>query len=332
MSAPLLERLRAALAADRAQATSGWLAREAAEAALSSYGTPLDRALDELRREGYVIEEDPEMGLKLRSEPDVLSAENLTRDLGARIVGRDIRVFDLVISTSDVVWQLADQGAEEGTAVFAEEQTRGRGRLGRSWWSPRGKGIWMSVLLRPPVTAETVPMTTIIGALAAAEAILATTRLPARIRWPNDVVVERKKVAGALVEARQAAGGRELVLGIGVDVNIARRELPEEIAHLATSLSEAAGERINRLELARELLRRLDRWYQVELEQDIEAINERWRALSATLGEWIVLDEEGRRYEGTVADVDVRFGLALRLSRGNIRHFRGEHVTVIQHG
>jgi len=251
--------------------------------------------------------------------------------LATRIVGREIHARGLVASTNDVLWELADRGAEEGTVVFAEEQTAGRGRLGRSWWSPRGKGIWMSVLLRPPASDGTVPMTTIVGALATAEAVRSTTRLPAMIRWPNDILVEGKKAAGVLVEARTGRNGRELVLGIGVDVNAMQAEMPDDIADLAVSLSEAAGEPVDEPGLAKALLGELDRWYQVKLGGDIEAINRRWRELSATLDHRIVLEEHGRRYEGNVIDVDVRLGLALRLDRGGIRHFRGEHVSVVRH-
>ena len=258
--------------------------------------------------------------------------EQVRRSLTTRIVGRDIRAYDLVISTNDVVWELADRGAEEGTVVFAEEQTRGRGRLGRTWWSPRGKGIWMSVLLRPPVREGAVPMTTIIGALAVADAVRAQTRLPAMIRWPNDITIEDRKAAGILVEARTGPAGRELGLGIGLDVNAGECGMPDEIATLATSLSEAAGEEFDRAALARALLQALDRWYQVKLDGGVEAINQRWRELSASLGRKITLEEHGGRYEGDVIDVDIRFGLALRLERGTIRHFRGEHVSVLDHG
>ncbi len=255
--------------------------------------------------------------------------KELERGLPTRVIGRKVRVYDVVTSTNDLLWELSDRGAEEGTAVFADGQTHGRGRLGRSWWSPTGKGIWMSVLLRPPTAEGAVPMTTIVGALATADAVRATTRLPALIRWPNDILVRGKKAAGVLVEARAAPNGRILVLGIGIDVNASRSEMPQDIAKLATSLSEEANEEINRLELAKSLLGELDRWYQIELEQDTETINQRWRSLSATLGSRIVLEQGRQRYEGTVFDVDVRFGLALRLDRGGIKHFRGEHVTVL---
>jgi BirA family biotin operon repressor/biotin-[acetyl-CoA-carboxylase] ligase len=266
------------------------------------------------------------------ANPDKLSLEALRRGLATRIIGRALHVYDLVISTNDVVWELAARGADEGTVVFADGQTEGRGRLGRSWWSPRGKGLWMSVLLRPPFLSPGVPMTTIIGALAATDAIRRKTRLPAMIRWPNDVLVEGKKVAGVLVEARHRPSGHELVLGIGIDVNVRRGDFPEDIRGMASALSEVAGEPVDRTALARELLAALDRWYQVKLDRDLGSVNRAWRERSATLGSRIVLEEHDRRYEGTVIDVDVRFGIALRLGRGSIRHFRGEHVTVLEHG
>ncbi len=260
--------------------------------------------------------------------------EKLRRGLRTHIVGREIHCHDLVTSTNDVAWELAKAGADEGTVVFAEEQAHGRGRLGRNWWSSRGKGILMSVVLRPLKHDSIVPVTTIIGALAAADAIRAAAQLPAMIRWPNDILIGDRKVGGILVEAQ--AGRRELVLGIGIDVaawtGADRASMPTDVAEAATSLSDAAGEDLDRLALTRALLRKLDRWYQVKLDGDFDSINQRWRELSATLGQRLKLEEHGRIYEGTVIDIDVRFGLALRLERGAIRQFRGEHVSVIHHG
>ena len=183
------------------------------------------------------------------SAADKLSVAAISQGIGTRIIGRRIHVFELVISTNDVVWELADRGAAEGTVVFAEGQTGGRGRLGRSWWSPRSKGIWMSVLLRPPRSGGSIPMTTIIGALATADAIRGETNLPAFIRWPNDVLVDGRKVAGVLVEARDGAAGRELVLGIGIDVNIDRAEIPGELAAVAAAAAPVVKDRLLDLHL-----------------------------------------------------------------------------------
>ena len=253
------------------------------------------------------------------------------RPLRTRIVGRAVHFLDSVPSTNDAAWDRVKAGDDEGTVIFAEEQTRGRGRLGRTWWSPRGKGLWMSILLRPPHREGAVPATTIIAALAVAEAIRSETRLRALIRWPNDILIDDKKVGGILVEAR--AGRREVVLGIGIDVESQATgpRIPKEVAAIATSLADAAGDDIDRAHFARTVLRKLDRWYRVQLNRDFDAINQKWKELSATMGRQIALEEDGHTYEGTVIDVDVRFGLALRLRRGSIRQFRGEHVTILRH-
>jgi BirA family biotin operon repressor/biotin-[acetyl-CoA-carboxylase] ligase len=258
-----------------------------------------------------------------------LSAARLKDGLHTRLVGRDIHVYDRVISTNDVLWELAARGAEEGTVVFADEQTAGRGRLGRTWWSPPGVGIWMSVLLKSGSPGGAVPTMTLAGALAVADAVRAETGLDAMIRWPNDVLVAGRKVAGVIVEARAGRSHTDLVLGMGVDVNAAPEDLPPELAGRATSLSAAAGRPVDRLRLARRLLTELDRWEQLELEGETGAIRRRWRELSATLGGRTCVEERGRRYSGTVIDLDAELGLVLRLDRGGIRHFRGEHVGLV---
>ena len=265
----------------------------------------------------------------------VLSSEILRKNLRTRIIGRELFVFPLVTSTNDVIWEFADRGMPEGTVVFAEEQTSGRGRMGRNWWSARGKGIWMSALLHPPKRKNafgTISATTIVGAIATAEAISAVTKLKALIRWPNDIFMHDKKLGGVLVEERVRAGAREVVLGIGINANAATDDMPAEIRKLATSLSAETGGAVDRAALARALLRALDRWYLAKLDGDYESINARWQELSSTLGRRIVIEERGRRYEGTVIDHDIRHGLALRLNSGPIRHFRSEHVSVIEHG
>jgi BirA family biotin operon repressor/biotin-[acetyl-CoA-carboxylase] ligase len=252
----------------------------------------------------------------------------IRKGLRSRLIGREVIVRQAVPSTNDIALELAEAGADEGLAVFAEEQTAGRGRLGRTWWSPRGGGLWLSILLRPRSDGG-VPIVTIVGALGVADAIRSETGLPAMIRWPNDVLVDGRKVSGVLVEARQRAGGPALVLGIGLDVGVARAAMPPELANVAVSLSDALGRPVDRVAMARSLLAALDRWYRIALDGDLAAINDRWRELSATLGETITLCEHARTYHGTVIDVDVRLGLALRLDRGAVRHFRGEHVSLV---
>ncbi|MBM4042537.1 MAG: biotin--[acetyl-CoA-carboxylase] ligase, partial [Planctomycetes bacterium] len=170
-----------------------------------------------------------------RQDWRMLDAGAIRERLGGRWAGAEVRVLTSVTSTSDVAWAWAGAGCPEGTAVFAEEQVRGRGRFGRTWHSPRGRSILVSVVLRPPGEDVSPAHLTALGAVAAAEAIEAEAPLQAEIRWPNDVMLGGRKVAGVLVECR---GGRVTpsVIGIGINANTRREEFPGELLGVATSL------------------------------------------------------------------------------------------------
>src|SRR2546421_3679104 len=157
--------------------------------------------IEELRSLGYDIVASPHRGYRLLNVPDVLHADDLLSRLGkARSVGRDIRVFQETTSTNDVVEKLARDGVKEGVVVFAEAQTKGRGRLGRKWISPARKGLWFSVLLRPRLRPQAVTQLTIAAATALVRAIHSETGLTLEIKWPNDICIHGKKVAGILTE------------------------------------------------------------------------------------------------------------------------------------
>ena len=153
--------------------------------------------IEELRSLGYDIEASPHFGYRLVSSPDMLHADDLISRLGAtRVIGRDIRVFEETTSTNDVVERMAGDGVKEGAVVFAEAQTRGRGRLGREWASPARKGLWFSVLLRPELPPLQTTQLTVASAIALRRAIQTETGLEPVIKWPNDILIGSKKVAG----------------------------------------------------------------------------------------------------------------------------------------
>src|SRR5438067_313296 len=150
--------------------------------------------IEELRSLGYEIEASPHLGYRLLSVPDVLHADDLLSNLGrTQVVGRDIRVFEETTSTNDVVDRLARDGVREGVVVFAESQTKGRGRLGRKWISPPRKGLWFSVLLRPPLSPQAATQLTVAAATALVRAIRQTTSVEAEVKWPNDILIRGKK-------------------------------------------------------------------------------------------------------------------------------------------
>src|SRR5258706_11021742 len=208
--------------------------------------------IEELRQAGYEIEAGPHFGYRLVSSPDALHADDLLARLGkTKVIGRDIRVFEQTTSTNDVIEKLARDGVKEGVVIFAESQTRGRGRLGRKWISPEHKGLWFSVLLRPDLRPQEATQLTVASATALRRAIEAETGLKPEIKWPNDILIGGKKVAGILTEmGAEVDRVKHIILGIGVDVNLDADELPADLLQTATSLKIETGEMISRAELA----------------------------------------------------------------------------------
>src|SRR5476649_2210852 len=208
--------------------------------------------IEELRRVGYDIEAGPHFGYKLVGSPDTLHADDLLSRLGkTKVIGRDIRVFEQTTSTNNVIEKLARDGVKEGAVVFAESQTKGRGRLGRKWISPERKGLWFSILLRPDLRPQETTQLTVASATALRRAIQSETGLKPEIKWPNDILISGKKVAGILTElSAEVDRVKHIILGIGVDVNLDAGELPAELRKTATSLKIESGGIISRAELA----------------------------------------------------------------------------------
>ena len=242
--------------------------------------------IEELRQVGFAIEAGPHFGYRLVGEPDALLADDLLARLGeTKVVGRNIRVFEETTSTNDVIEKLARDGVKEGVVVFAESQTKGRGRLGRKWLSPTRKGLWFSILLRPELRPQETTQLTVASAIALRRAIKTVSGLTAEIKWPNDLLIGGKKVVGILTEmSAEVDRVRHIILGIGVDVNQEADEFPAELRKLATSLKIEAGEEISRAELATEILRELDSDYARICGGGFSAVADEWESGCATMG------------------------------------------------
>ena len=232
-----------------------------------------------------MTEDDGDMG-DLGVEPD--SVLNGPRDLGitTTYVGRTVHFLRTVDSTSSKLKALAQDGAAAGTVVLADEQTGGRGRSGRMWFSPAGLGVWMSVLLRCELSAERLAPLSIAAAISVADALRELTGLDVRVKWPNDLLVDGRKLGGLLVESIQTAGKsvQSAVLGIGLNANLAETDLPAELVGIATSLRVALGRPVPRLELLRTMLLALEQCFERYEREGIGGFRERWRELSSTLG------------------------------------------------
>ncbi len=286
--------------------------------------------IEELRQLGYDIAASPHQGYRLLSVPDVLHADDLLARLPEdQIIGRDIRVFQSTASTNDLVERLARDGLDEGVVVFAESQTKGRGRLGRTWHSPAGKGLWFSLLLRPNLRPQAATQLTIVAATALARAIREQTGLKPEIKWPNDILLRGRKVVGILTElSAELDHVKHITLGIGVDVNQRADEFPAEMRKLATSLSIEAGRGVNRPDLAAAILIELDRDYRRLREGQFARLAEEWEAQCVTLGRRVSIIVGGRAVSGRAESLDDDGALLLRTEHGRLERIIGGDVRL----
>jgi BirA family biotin operon repressor/biotin-[acetyl-CoA-carboxylase] ligase len=286
--------------------------------------------IEELRALDYDIEASPHLGYRLLGAPDALHADDLAARLGkTRVVGREIHVFQETTSTNDVAARLARGGAAEGAVVFAESQTKGRGRLGRTWISPAGKGLWFTVLLRPHIPPQETTQLTVAAATALSRAVTLQTGLVPEIKWPNDILIRGRKLAGILTEMRAELDQvQEVLLGIGMDVNLEAGDFPAALRSTATSLRIETGQKINRAELAVAILRELDCGYQVVADGQFERLAQQWEESCTTLGCQVAIRMGDRVIRGRAESLDDDGALLVRGTHGHLERIVGGDVTV----
>ncbi len=283
-----------------------------------------------LRRQGYVIESLTRQGHRLLACPDSLHPVEIKKRLKTEVLGRIVHYFPKVDSTQSVAFQLAQKGAAEGTVVVAEEQTGGRGRLGRSYFSPRG-GVWFSFILRPPFQPQfTLPISLMAG-VALAEALKEATGLPLTLKWPNDILIGDKKVAGILAEmVAETDKVSFVVCGIGINVNIKRDSFPEELRPTATSLSIELGQETSRVDILCQVLERLDRHYSLLLQHGPPTIIEAWRRLPNMLGKQVRFTTPEGTLEGKAVDLDDQGALLVQIGAGLIRQVLAGDIYLLK--
>jgi BirA family biotin operon repressor/biotin-[acetyl-CoA-carboxylase] ligase len=286
--------------------------------------------IEELRRLGYDIEAGPHSGYRLIGVPDVLHADDLIARLGkTKVVGRDVRMFEQTTSTNDVIERLARDGVKEGVVVFAESQTKGRGRLGRKWVSPTHKGLWFSILLRPDLRPQEATRLTVASATALRRAIHSETGLNPEIKWPNDILVHGKKVAGILTEmSAELDRVRHIILGIGVNINMSAGEFQPELRKFATSLKIESGRTISRADLATAILRELDGDYARICGGLFAEVADEWEAHCTTIGRDVTIRIGERRLRGRAESLSDEGALLLRTEHGHLESVTGGDVTL----
>ena len=288
------------------------------------------KAMESLRDEGYVISSAPRRGYALEGSPDRLSAGELAGALAGRRVGRALVCLETVDSTNNEVKRRALAGAADGLAVVAEQQTGGRGRLGRSFQSPRGCGLYLTALLRPQLPPIEVVDFTAWVAVAVCDGIQAACGVRPRIKWTNDIVLEGKKLCGILTEMgleNEINALQYLVTGIGVNVNQRPEDFSPDVRPIAASLFNVLGRPVRRSELAVQIIRALDRMYSAFPQGKADYLA-RYRADCLTPGNRVQLITPASRTEATALSIDDEFRLVVEYDDGRREALSAGEVSV----
>ena len=322
--------LDAQLLAALRHAGKGWVSASDLAQQLRTSRTAISACIKELRLLGYEIEASPHRGYCLLHVPDVLHADDLlSRVTGNQVVAREIQVFEETSSTNDIAEKLARDGVREGAVIFAESQTRGRGRLGRKWLSPSRRGLWFSILLRPNLRPQAATQLTVAAATSLARAISQVSGLSPEIKWPNDILLNGRKVAGVLTElSAELDHVKYIILGIGVDVNLDTNDFPAELRKSATSLKIETGASLCRAELAAAILQELDRDYALIRAGRFSKVSDQWEAQCATLGRRVIIRIGARLVQGQAEALDDDGALLVRTEHGRLERIIGGDVTL----
>jgi BirA family biotin operon repressor/biotin-[acetyl-CoA-carboxylase] ligase len=291
------------------------------------------KRIDSLRERGYMIHTRGGLGYRLVEIPDQLGEAQIGPLLASGELGRKIHFFPELDSTNDEAMRLAEAGALHGEVVLADFQARGRGRRNRTWVTPAGKSLAMSIVLRPTLPASRAPEITLTAAVAVAEAARELGAHGARIKWPNDVECKGHKIAGLLTELRaEMERVRHAVLGVGFNVSMQMSDFPQEVRPLATSLLVETGERQPRPVVCARVLEHLEEWLSLHETEGFGPVADRWRELSSTLGRRVRIESEGEAVEGDAVDLADDGALLVRAAGGVlVRVLAGdvEHCTTV---
>lgn len=303
--------------------------------------TAIWKYIKEIKAEGYEIDASSKKGYKLIPGKDVLNSFEVGYGFAARLIGKNIIYLREIDSTNTYAKKAAQEGCEDGTVVIADRQTAGKGRMGRTWESAGQKGIWMSVVLRPEIPPEEVQIITLGASVAVVKAIKKATGLPAGIKWPNDIVIEGKKVCGILTEMScEQDKVNYVIAGIGLNVNHNPEDFPEDLRSRAVSLKAYAEEKgleiagilplglLKRSDIIKEIAMEFENVYFDINKGNSEWIIEQWREHSHTLGCNVKVDIKGVSYTGTAVDITNEGRLVVNCDDGTVREVMSGEVMV----
>lgn len=309
-----------------------WVSGEQISNQLGISRTAIWKQIKVLKAQGHEIESAPKKGYRLTKAADLLEANQIQTHLGTQVMGRPgIHVFQKTDSTNLQAKILAGKGAAEGTVVVADTQTHGRGRLGRTWFSPSGRNIYTSLILRPPMAPFQAPQITLMAAVAVAKTLNRWAGMDAGIKWPNDVLIQGKKIAGILTEISTEMDMVDFVIvGFGINVNSRIGEMPKEIQEIATSIRIETGNKVSRTKVLCDLLKDFEVCYEQLKNQGFTPIMEQWRSMSDIIGQRVYVDVLNTRHTGTVEAVDDDGVLILKDDLGEVHRIFSGDVTRVR--
>jgi BirA family biotin operon repressor/biotin-[acetyl-CoA-carboxylase] ligase len=284
--------------------------------------------IEKLRETGYRIEAVPHLGYKLLEIPDKILIPEIRWNLKTKIVGKEIYYYESAGSTNSLAYELAGDGAEEGTVVIANEQTKGKGRLGRTWASPPGGGIYLSCVLRPDILPTEVPKITLVAAVSAVKAIRKFVGIEGLIRWPNDIFISDRKAGGILTELKgEPDRVNFVILGIGINVNTPRSLLPRGGTSLKSETKSSKD--FSRVEFVKILFEALEKEYMRFKQGGFSGIRSDLKSYSCVLGRHVTIATgTKKKFHGKAVDIDENGALLVKLANGSRKTFLSGDVTL----
>jgi BirA family biotin operon repressor/biotin-[acetyl-CoA-carboxylase] ligase len=259
------------------------------------------------------------------SKEDLLDPDKIQANLKTKRIGKKVLVYKSTSSTNDIATEYAKKKNNDGLVIFAEEQNAGRGRAGTKWQSHYADSILCSIILTDcEINSELLSLTI---AVAVADALGKVGKYEAKIKWPNDIIVNGKKVAGILLESKRAVNRTAYIVGIGINCHQKKKSFPAELQSAATSIDIESGSTCDRISLAKRLLSSLDEWLE---QKDKKKVTDQWYKRSILLGHRVTLLYNGKRFTGNCVGLDPEKGLILQLNIGGVRMFQAAHTTVVK--
>lgn len=291
--------------------------------------TAVWKHMEELRKDGFELEAVRKKGYRIISTPEAVTDDEIRLGLQTKFIGQNIHYQESVPSTQKIAHRLANENAAEGTVVISEEQLSGKGRMGREWHSPKYTGIWMSLILRPNISLANAPQLTLLAAVSVVQAIEEAAGLRPEIKWPNDLLLNGKKLTGILTELHAEADRiHSIIIGIGINVNQQLSDFPPELHSIATSLAIEKGEKISRAALIRSIFKRFENLYLLYLEEGFAPIKLLWESYAISIGKQIKARTLNEVIEGKALGITHDGVLQIQDKTGKIHHVYSADIEI----